>query len=231
MKIKKPLILLELLLLAVLFNPQKIFAQAETAVRSGRWSTPARVTIPSAEGDLRGFTKKINLTRKRGSEQPQSFTVQIVAVPGKRLYWLGPENRLHFQFSFFVLDNRLVGVRGDLNDGLRFYASAEQMSSDDDQSAMEGSLEALLKNFYKYDLIYYKPSVIALDQYLGFFPFTAPTAAITPAPEVEGVSVGKSEFSVNVSGGQDNKVKAVVTFGSDFTVIRATLGGKQVYPQ
>lgn len=97
-------------------------------------------------------------------------------------------------------------------------------------NSVERSFDNKLVNFAS-NHMEYKPVGIKLEQYLGFFPFTkTPTAMLTPAPKIEGVSVGADNFSVSLSGGKDDKVKAVVTFTDDFTVTQATLDGKQVYP-
>jgi hypothetical protein len=179
------------------------------------------------DGPVQGVVKKIGYVRTLpSSHETMSSKAQVVINPKTGLFWVG----LDANYSFFLSKERIVAVQPQIGDRLIFIASQERMASANDMNTVEKSLDHKIAD-YANSHFEGNRIIIRLENYLGEFPFHVVSAAVAPPPKIEGIAVGSDSFTINITGGQDNKVEAAVTFANDFTVTQATLDGKQVFPK
>ena len=199
--------------------------QPERARLTGIWDAPISVMLPAPHGQIQALIRRTHVICTDSSGFSRRLPVQVVIVPSKKLYWVG----LPSGVTYFVLEDSIVAVRPQISERLFFYPSTDHMSVADDEGAIQGTLSSTAANFASAHLEY-NPIAIKLESYLGFFSLVAAPTSFPPAPVIDSVAVSENSFSVNLSGAQDRKKKAVVTFSDDFTVTGATIMGKKVYP-
>jgi hypothetical protein len=194
---------------------------------------PQNITLPSDAGSIaavafeRHFTIRLN-------ERATNTAARFVAVPERKIYWLGyagseRSNAASSARQFFVLGDKIIAVSTARGDRLEFYISSETLDDDVTRTAQD-SFERKLEEFSTKDLDVRRSS-FRMEDVLGVFPFGQVSAQGEPAPEITNITVSEANFTLSFRGGKNNDIEATITFGSDFRPVSATVKGKPVFPK